>query len=92
MIDCYHFVGDDNYLRKSFTNSLCKLTENREYIGQVRPINKSGSFSHFEWIFFYDNMREAKDYSYSDVCTELSTVLKIDSTRKWLQSRVCPDS
>ena len=63
-----------------------------EYIRQIRPIHKSDSFLNFEWIFLYDQMRAAKDHSYSDVCTELSTGLKTDTTREWLKRHVCPNN
>ena len=62
-----------------------------EYIRQVRPIHKSNSFGNFEWIFLYDQMRAAKDFNYSDVWTEISSGLKTDTTREWLQRKVCPD-
>ena len=62
-----------------------------ESIRKVNPIHKSDSFKNFEWIFLYDQMRQASDLEYSFVWDELSKGLSTEETRKWLQKRICKD-
>ena len=62
-----------------------------ESIRKVNPINKSDSFKNFEWIFLYDQMRQANDDEYGNVCNELSRDLQTEATLEWLMRRVCKD-
>ena len=59
-----------------------------EHIREIRPIYKSDSFANFEWIFLYDQMRQANDYEYNEACNELAKGLRTESVRKWLQRRI----
>ena len=62
-----------------------------ESIRKVNLIHKSDSFRNFEWIFLYDQMRQADDQEYSFVWDELSKGLSTEETRKWLRKRICKD-
>ena len=62
-----------------------------ESIRKLNPIHKSDSFKNFEWIFLYDQMRQADDQEYSFVWDELSKGLSTEETRLWLQKRICKD-
>ena len=41
-------------------------------IREMEPIYKSSSFKNFEWLFLRQQMRQADDYQYSDICNQIS--------------------
>ena len=41
-------------------------------IREMESIYKSSSFKNFEWLFLRQQMRQADDYQYSDICNQIS--------------------
>ena len=60
-------------------------------VREMEPIYRSSSFKNFEWLFLRQQMRQADDYQYSDICNQISRLNFTDDWIQWLQSRVCPD-
>ena len=60
-------------------------------VREMEPIYRSSSFKNFEWLFLRQQMRQADDYQYSDICNQISRLNFTDDWIQWLQSRVCED-
>ena len=58
---------------------------------EMYPIYKCNSFKNFEWLFLKQQMRQAGDDIYSDVCNQISRANLTDDCIEWLQRRVCND-
>ena len=58
---------------------------------EMDPIYKSNSFKNFEWLFLNQQMRQAGNDIYSDVCNQISRANLTDDCIEWLQRRVCND-
>ena len=58
-------------------------------VRETDPIYKACSFKNFEWLFLKEQMRQAKDYQYSDIWNQVSRVNFTDDCIDWLRARVC---